>query len=393
MACCRIVSPLLVAGLLCCSASRGLAANNLNRVNTGNNTNNNISRHEAPPPRDIPAPPSLWNIELTHRWSTMQPDAKSLRARIEATLNFPQFADPIILRVIKKDPFSILEQLGLDSYIKGAISKPEQWVMGNERLVENLRRRLTAEKLTIGPEDLVWLDLTKLGKVLQTRTATPEVSLDAWDAATDEEEGRFALQNHLGSNFARIETQIQHYRETNRDSDAVPLVELLPPNLKTLYARYSYLRGRNCFGTALEFANPRNVLDKTINIETEKAHFRTMINSDEFMRGLWLGYYELSPQEILMGLRWGDVVAFYDGTPPFSWLTLRHAAVHLAGDIYFHKQSKSASSPIELTDWQSLINTWAGLTPNLDYKVFRRLPEGKSFLSPTRAMEKLSWTR
>jgi hypothetical protein len=119
-----------------------------------------------------------------------------------------------------------------------------------------------------------------------------------------------------------------------------------------------------------------------------------MINNDEFAQALWLGYRELEPVEILEGLKYGDVIAFLDRTEGDSYTGLKHAAVHVAADVYLHKPSKSASTPIEFTRWTNMVRIWGGLARELDYKVYRRLPSGSLRQRNSQiAIEKIFWSQ
>ena len=325
----------------------------------------------------------------------MKPDIKTIHARIEATNRQPKFADPISLKILRNNPMALLRQLGGESLLQSMNGTNEE-KDPIQKISEQIAKRLGEDKFIVTPQDLDWMDLEKLANVLQSKTALPELALGDWTKAINDPEKAKTFENYFQGDFQRVRSAINAFTQQHHDAETIPFQELLPNNVKALYGKYSHLRGRNCFGTALEFATPRNTLDKLINIETEEGHYRTMINSDEFARALWLGYNELTTEEILMGLNWGDVVVFYDASGPYSWQSLRHAVVHLGGDIYFHKQSKSAASPIELVQWDSLVSLWSRITPALDYKVYRRLPLGTgsgSFQKPTRAVEKLTWTR
>jgi hypothetical protein len=366
--------------------------NNLNiNFNTIQNTTNNAA---ASPVSNLDPPPSNWPLALEQKTTWMRPDAKTLRARIEASLTQPEYADPVVLRVLRKDPLVLFKQLANNELLSKLDA--EDGAKQESPIFRSIQKRIQSDKLLIQPDDLDWLDLEKLANVIQTQTAVPEFSAFDWQQAISRASSAKSLAEHFQSDFERVKKVMNTHIQTHGVMSDVPFKNLLPTRAKSLYGKYSHLRGRNCFGTALEFATPRHVLNKVVNIETEEGHYRAMINSDEFARALWLGYSELSADEVLMGLNWGDVVVFYDASIPYSWQSLRHAVVHMGGDIYFHKQSKSAASPIELVTWKSLISLWQRITPTLDYKVFRKHPQNSgqsTFQKPTRAIEKLTWTR
>ncbi len=363
-------------------------AQNANSINNlMNPSHTNVANNSASnSPTLLSAPPSRWPIGIFHKSGWMRPNISTLKARIEATHKSPEYADPVALRVVRNSTELLFKQLAQERLLETSALD----------VILSLKTRIRNGKFIVTPEDLSWIDLEKLASVLQSKTALPELVISEWNDALENPKLRANLKAHFRDDFERIRKLLNSFEEENPDTSQIPFQDLLSPRVKPLYGKYSHLRGRNCFGTALEFANPRTVINKVVNTEAEEGHFRTMINSDEFARALWLGYDELSNDDILMGLQWGDVVVFYDASTPFAWQQLRHAVVHLAGDIYFHKQSKSAASPIELVEWNSLVSLWQSIAPALDYKVYRRLPlgpGGKAFQKPTRAIEKLSWTR
>jgi hypothetical protein len=397
----RHFRPLLVIAAAC-FANVAIAENPPR--NNGENRNNwalnqsaiqNITNNAANTLPELGAPPSNWPLGIEHKTDWMRPDTKTLRARIEASLTQPEYADPVTLRVLKKDPLALLKQLATNDFLQN-VDEKDSVEQHTSQILTSLKKRIQNDKLVIKPEDMEWLDLEKLASVLQSQTAVPELSVFEWIQAINRDSSRKALANYFQTDFERIQKVMNAYAKSNGVMGEIPFKDLLPPRAKSLYGKYSHLRGRNCFGTALEFATPRTILNKIVNTETEEGHYRAMINSDEFARALWLGYNELSASEILMGLNWGDVVVFYDASVPYSWQSLRHAVVHMGGDIYFHKQSKSAASPIELVTWNSLVTLWQRIAPTLDYRVYRKHPQNSgqsTFQKPTRAIEKLTWTR
>ncbi len=366
---------------------------NLNRNNQNLNNNDATTQPNASMDEELTSPNSLWPLPIDYKSGFMKPDKATLKKRILATETQPNFADPITLQIPKKNPANIFNQLGRADIIGNTENNSLPYDQ-NDALIKSITGRIKGKKLTLIPSDLKWLDLDKLSEIMKTRTSKAGFSLKQWRKAVANPETRSILVEHFQGDLDSFSALAE--ADNGSNNGIVPFSSTLPGTVRRLYGKYSHLRGRNCFGTALEFATPRSILNQTVNVELEPNHHLAMINSDEFMRALWLGYYELSTDEILTGLKWGDVVVFLDATPPLSWKSYRHAIVHLGGDVYFHKQSKSAASPIEITEWKSVVDVWARITPNLDYKVFRRLPLGdgnKAFQNPVQAIEKLSWTR
>lgn len=365
---------------------------NRNQLNQNNSNSASVSLPETTI-EELASPRSLWPLPIEYRQGFMVPDKMTLQKRILASETQPEFADPITLHISQKSGLSVFKQLATKKLTDLLESESEQRLK-IEALAEKIGARIKGTKLTLIPSDLAWIDLGKLGEVMKTKTSKAGFSIDQWREAIKDPNLKAGLFEHLQSSLNSVNVLAE--KDNGSDNDIVPFSAILPNTVRRLYGKYSHLRGRNCFGTALEFSTPRTILNQTINVELEQRHHVSMINSDEFMRALWLGYYEMNSDEVLMGLKWGDVVVFLDSTPPLSWKSYRHAIVHLGGDIYFHKQSKSAASPIEIVEWKSVVDIWSRITPNLDYKVYRRLPLGageKAFQNPVQAIEKLSWTR
>jgi hypothetical protein len=118
-----------------------------------------------------------------------------------------------------------------------------------------------------------------------------------------------------------------------------------------------------------------------------------MINSDEFSNALWRGYSLLTGEQVNEGLRYGDVVAFVDKSKGEGYRSMLHAAVHVGGEFYFHKPSKSASSPVEFTRWYEMVRVWQAHAGSLSYLAFRKNPlSSTQYLDNQAFSDKISWT-
>lgn len=340
------------------------------------------------------APPSAWPGQTMLKTAELSPSIPTLRARIEASLKRPEFAEPVVLRLTTHSALPILKQLGNETILKRLSDTTLA-----PRLIEEFKRRVLSRaedmRLAIRPSDLGWLDLDKLARTLEMATVVPSFPVADWQRVMQADTPESAAaQDHFGQQFERISKAARAHLEHHPEASQLPMHEILPDHMKKLMGRFSPLRGRNCFATALSFLDANVVGMKNINMVREEGHHSAMINNDEFAHALWLGYYELDAQEILAGLRYGDIVAFIDAHEGNSYVAYKHAAVHVAGQVYLHKQSKSASTPIEFTQWRDLVLTWGALAKSLDYKVYRKLPQSSLRSQDSKiAIEKIFWTQ
>ena len=351
-------------------------------------------------------PPSRWERDLFLEPKTIRPSQKTLKARIEAEKKKPEISEPIVLRLKTTELRPLLAQLATDSAFK-KISRSER---ANFQLMRNLETRIekkasdaveikdqrpTVALLTLSHQDLSWIDLEKLSQALAYPSLDPFIpvdeirSLKSSDAIVNQR-----WKSHFGARFNEIRGRAESWLENNPAALQMPFSALLPDHMRTLLGRYSPFRGRNCFATALQFADSNIIQTKNINMVREAGHSLALINHDEFSHALWLGYDELSPQQSTLGLEFGDVVAIIDAKDAGAYTSFKHAVVHIAGDIYLHKPSKSASSPIEFVRWKELVQTWTPLLKQFDVRFFRRRPASRlNEQSPALAIEKIRWNR
>jgi hypothetical protein len=356
----------------------------------------------------------------------LAPSPANLRARIQALDTKPDFAEPVMLRFNTLEPGPILEQLARQSVAEKLLTREAARLKADFRA--SILSRIKDMRLSLEPRDLVWIDLQKLSATVAQTSVMPFLSLSLWRQALDDPHQSSDLRDHFGDRMGTVVREVE--RQANGEQSETPgvpalprttgllaepgtatsaapeatasrargqtiaLDAFLPAHVRDLLGRYSPLRGRNCFATALSFSDARVELMRNINLVREEGHHAAMINNDEFAQALWLGYRELDGTEILEGLMFGDVVAFLDLSDGESYVALKHALVHVAGDVYLHKPSKSASSPIEFTRWNDVARTWATLARDLDYKVYRRLPIGSLRQSKSQnAIENIHWSK
>lgn len=336
-------------------------------------------------------PPSAAPFTIETSDSKLAPTAAVVRMRLEASLTRPEVADPIVLRLKTNDARKLIQQLGNSAAID-ALSFPTSARAYLTKFTERMRQRVRNMRLTLLPEDLAWIDVYKLSQTLAHPTTTATITESTWKKLKEDPKLTADANEFFQGRFPAIRKKVERWRRSNKGED-IPVKLLLPDHLQNLIGYFNPYRGRNCFATALSFFDKQVVGRPTVNIVSEPQHDRGMINSDEFSHALWLGYYELSGQEIIGGLRFGDVVVFVDDGQEDDYRAFRHAAVHVAHNLYFHKQSKSAASPIEFVDWGRLVTLWTPLTKKLDYKVYRKLPMGSTRYQKQRlATEKIFWS-
>lgn len=368
-----------------------------------NNLGNRVTDTEGNKrsPRKLPdAPPSQFPLTVVTQPLLIAPSPSNLRARIEALKTKPEFAEPVVLRLNTVEASPILEQLAKQSIAEKLLTRE-----GN-KLREDFRKTILSRvkdgRFSLEARDLAWVDLQKLSATIAQNSIQPSLLRKEWELATADPKTLTELQTHFGTAFRSLAKEVEKdFLASNSTNSAnstngrqIPLDLFLPRHVRKVLGRYSPLRGRNCFATALGFNDPRVELMDNINLVREDGHHAAMINNDEFAQALWLGYKELEPEEILEGLKYGDVIAFLDATEGNSYTGLKHAAVHVAADIYLHKPSKSASTPIEFTRWGDMVRIWNTLARDLDYKVYRRLPiDSLRQRNSQIAIEKIFWSQ
>lgn len=355
---------------------------------------------------DLTPPASRWNKEIFLEPKTIRPSVKTLKMRIEAEKRKPEIAEPIVLRLKTTELRPLLAQLSSDAAFRKFTAHQKY----NFSLMKNLEARIEKKAsdtpdqpsrkpavalLTINAWDLSWLDLDKLSHALALPSLEPFIPVDEiralknGDAATKER-----WLGHFANRFPEVKAKAEQWYEGNSGSMQMPISALLPDHMRLLLGRYSPFRGRNCFATALQFADAGIIQAKNINLVREAGHSLALINHDEFSHALWLGYDELTPQQVGSGLQYGDIIAIIDGDDRVSYTSLKHAAIHIVGDLYLHKPSKSASSPIEFVRWRELVQTWSPLVKQFDVRYFRARPGARiQERSPTFAIEKIKWNR
>lgn len=351
-------------------------------------------------------PPSRWTKTLFLEPKTIRPSTRTLKMRIEAEKKKPDISEPIVLRLRTTELRPLLAQLSSDAAFR-KFTNSEKF---NFSLMKNLETRIekkasdtpeqparkpTVALLTLNAGDLSWLDLDKLSHALAFPSLDPFIPVEdvrnfaKGDALTIER-----WSSHFGKYYSSVKLKAKQWLEMNSGAMQMPMSALLPDHMRNLLGRYSPFRGRNCFATALQFAEPSIIQAKNINLVREAGHSLALINHDEFSHALWLGYDELTPQQVGVGLQFGDVVAIVDSAEGVSYTGLKHAAVHIAGDLYLHKPSKSASSPIEFVRWREIVQTWSPLVKQFDTRFFRHRPGPRlQERGPGIAIEKIRWNR
>lgn len=343
--------------------------------------------------RALPPPISTWTLPTTRKLVPLRPTAATLRKRLEATLRFQDVAESVRIRLDKEEARETLRSLATPAFRKMMSSSDDSDVAAVSAFLNSMEKRLKNNKLKLDARDLRWVDLKRLSRYIEVRSVLPEFEPDTWFEHTNEMVERAKMEEHFGDDFRRINQRVLTETEETGDDSPIPVTALLPPHMEDIYGRYSAFRGRNCFATALLFAHKKVISDRSVNMIRESDHHFAMINSDEFINALWRGYTELNPLQMQRGLRFGDVVVFYDRADESGYRSLRHTAVHITGEIYFHKPSKSASTPLEFTTWQNLSETWQQFTSDLGYRVYRKLPlESAIYIDNSTRNEKINWT-
>jgi hypothetical protein len=341
-------------------------------------------------------PPSLLPIQLKELPVYLKPTRLTLRRRLEATLQAPEVAESVRLVVKQRDLRDIVSKIA-GSSLRQLLANPEPHSATVEAIMSSLEERREDGGIEIDARDLNWIDLSRLASYLRIRSRVPFVEKAVWDNARSDVAVTARLAAFFGSHWSRISNskndQESNHFETDLVADEIALLEWLPPHMREIYGRYSSFRGRNCFATALMFADENVVTNRTVNLVREEDHHPAMINSDEFSNALWRGYSLLSAEQIKEGLRFGDVIAFVDTAKGDGYRSLLHAAVHVGGDYYFHKPSKSASSPLEFTRWYEMVRVWQAHSGSLSYLAFRKYPlSSTQYLDNQAFSDKISWT-
>ncbi|MBM3381560.1 MAG: hypothetical protein FJY29_03870 [Betaproteobacteria bacterium] len=351
-------------------------------------------------------PASRWGKDLLLEPRTIRPSQKTLKARIEGEKKRPEIAEPIVLRLKTTELRPLLAQLSTDATFR-KINRSEK---AKFQLMRNLESRIekkeqqtgvrkedrpTVAFLTLSHSDLNWIDLDKLSQALSYPSLDPYLPVaEIRELMADNTTTRERWMLHFGPRYNEIRLRVERWMTANQSAIQMPFSVLLPEHMRNLLGRYSPFRGRNCFATALQFADPNIIQAKNINLVREPGHSVALINHDEFSHALWLGYDELNQQQASLGLKFGDVVAIIDGTDENAYTSFKHAVVHIAGDIYLHKPSKSASSPIEFVRWRELVQTWQPLVKEFDVRFFRRRPTSRlNEQNSGIAIEKIKWNR
>lgn len=390
-----VVMILLLISILI--GQRGLATNQRGlelRAETNiPNNESTISPGNQATVGSLPPPRSSAELPLRIQKTHITPSRATLRKRLEATLRHQEVAEEIRIRVEDRNPMEILKRIAIPEFreLLGTGESQDTGGEGSRAFLRSIESRLQKGSLKLDARDLRWIDLRRLSQVVKRSSVLPMVSLEDWEEALSDSISEARLKNHFGENFLSLSKHLRSLQEEGESE--VSLKEFLPEHVRNLYGRYSAFRGRNCFATALLFANQKVIKDNSVNMLRESEHHYTMINSDEFANALWRGYVRLSAEQIDSGLRYGDVVVFLDRSLGDGYRALRHTAVHMIDDIYFHKPSKSASTPVEFTTWTKIVRVWARYTKDLDYEVYRKITfSTATYINNSVMSEKISWT-
>ena len=175
--------------------------------------------------------------------------------------------------------------------------------------------------------------------------------------------------------------QSQHLQDKLSRTTALSIdQDLLPTFARTHVKRFPIYRGPNCFHTAIAFSYPDIVDTEFLNPKWEKGYHPHMLNGDEIVRALSLGFY---PLHRVQNLQYGDILIFLEksSTPQIPLhLKIQHAMVYLFSDYVFSKASKSADSPYRIEKLETEWKIWSQLQ-DLEIKVFRKKPVHGTTLS------------
>ncbi len=333
-----------------------------------------------PPSRE---PPSKSPVSVNITRTRLVPSPRALRERIQALRDTPAVSEAIVLPSQGMTTAEVLGRWGS----KEARKSWERDRGGKPSMDQLLGARIarSSSGLSLVPYDISWLDLGALGRELSVAAADGTLEPGSWRRAA----GQF--WTHFSRDTERVTREVQAY-SLARPGRPIPVSLLLPPAARHALGRFSSLRGRNCFNTALSFHDAGVDLLSHINVASSPNHHRTLVNHDAFAWALWMGYYELSAEMISKGLQFGDVVVLANDQDFPSFTSLKHAAVHIASGLYYHKANKFASSPISLTTWEGLTGAWSRTLPHLGIHVYRRL-HGPPLhaLSSQKLLENIAW--
>ncbi len=234
-------------------------------------------------------------------------------------------------------------------------------------------KKKNKKKVILEKKDLSWVDLKQIRALLPHKTVEPYLLKSEWQSLwkTKPNEMKNFFSTYLNTQDKSPDDLILSSLQDPRESKML-WRSLLPSNSAKNLHHYSFYQGRNCFLTALSFFDPDINQMPYINVTIKPKHYPVMINHDEFSQALWLGYDPLSDEEVLEGLKFGDMIVLYNADLWPDYTSLLHAMIHVGGNFYFHKMSKSASSPIEFTTWESTEAIWKKNVSHLGHKIFRR---------------------
>ena len=191
------------------------------------------------------------------------------------------------------------------------------------------------------------------------------------------------LKMNLLSQLQPFFSSAQYQHIEDQLSGTQPLLvdeDLLPLFARNHVKRFPIYRGPNCFHTAIAFSYPNEVDSDFINPRWEKNYHPHMLNGDEILRVLPIGFY---PLHRLKTLRYGDVLVFLDKSSDSRiplHLKVKHAMVYLFSDYVFSKASKSADSPYRIEKLEAEWKIW-GQLQDVEIKVFRKKPGHGTTLS------------
>ncbi len=338
----------------------------------------------------LPPPVSHLMLDVSESAIELRPSKRTLQRRLEATMREGGFGEPIRLRV-EGELSDFLIQVATPRVRRMLRNQGKVSPAQRDHFLEQVASRLSDDLLELDGRDLSWIDLERLRDHIQISSRIPRLSRIDVERALATPRGRDKLEKFFGSHWTRVVSKLE--ATPNSDAPWVQLMELIPDHMQDLFGRYSAYRGRNCFGTALQFASADILADRTINLVREQHHHAAMINSDEFSHALTRGYTPLTQDLLDQGLRFGDVVVFFDHARSEGFRSLLHAAVHVGGRYYFHKPSKSPSSPVEFARWEDMVRVWRRHAKSLDYRAYRRIPiKSGGYPESWAISEKIDWT-
>jgi hypothetical protein len=357
----------------------------------------------------LPPPPSLWSLHIEESGVMLRPTLRTIKRRLEGSLANPAVSESVKMSLSNGNISDLLEAIALPG-LRELMSQEGRSSPRGLAFLETMEGRVEGSLIELDARDLTWVDLESLSRRLGKQSVLPWFNRRYWKEALETEDGREGLKVFFGTHWDRVSMFMdRHLIGGNRwddafepsplaeryasDKDWVSMFELLPEHMQGMYGRYSSFRGRNCFATALQFQTPSVLADRSVNMVREREHHSSMINSDEFSSALWRGYSQLTEGQVDEGVRFGDLVVFYDESRGEGYRSMLHAAVHVGGRYYFHKPSKSAASPVEFARWDEMVRTWRRHSSRLGYQVYRKNPISSDNYPDIRsAHEKINWT-